>query len=62
VDGLRIESRLGEAGTDRPGPSWMEGLFSCSSPVVNTNDWCVGLVRCAVGNQERDTLAHQVGG
>jgi hypothetical protein len=37
-----------EAGTDRPSPSWEEGLFAGSSPVVDTDDRCVGLVTGAV--------------
>jgi hypothetical protein len=38
-----------EVGIDRPIPSWGEGLFADSSPVVGTNDCCVGLVKCVVG-------------
>jgi hypothetical protein len=37
-----------EAGTYRPSSSWGEGLFAGSSPVVDTNDRCVGMVKCAV--------------
>jgi hypothetical protein len=37
-----------EAGTDRPSPSWGEGLFAGSSQVVDTDDRCVVLVKCAV--------------
>jgi hypothetical protein len=42
-----------EGGTDSPSPSWGEGLFAGSSPVVDANDRCVGQVRCAVGRWNR---------
>jgi hypothetical protein len=42
--------RVVEAGTDRPSPSWEEGLFAGSSPVVDINNRCVGQVKCAVGS------------
>jgi hypothetical protein len=50
-----------EAGTGRPSPSWAEGMFAGSSPVVDTNDRCVGLVKCAVRRGEGVVMLHMGG-
>jgi hypothetical protein len=43
---VKVESDVVEGGTDRPSPSWGEGLFAGSSPVVDTNDRCSDQGKC----------------
>jgi hypothetical protein len=46
---VKVKSYVVEGGTDTPSPLWGGCLFVGSSPVVDTNDLCGGLGRCAVG-------------